>query len=227
MLPRSFDISYNSMEHIRRVIKKSEEKELRFESTASYGELHIDSFHRMFMMGDGKNRNFGDCFYISELLDLSIYCENIRNAGTSTNKVLCDVKIKFKTKDAEYEYDVKRNDLCRYKKSGDGLLVSENEKLTMFRSMFYQMIDDEALELNRILTEINEVNKKVLRMRLKTAWAKGVLLMDMDGCTVTAEDVKKKRRDMMKLVHPDGNTDADVLTAQMVNDAADILIESL
>ena len=101
--------------------------------------------------------------------------------------------------------------------------ITEPEKLTMFRSIFYQMIDDARYRVLKKLEDIQRLRGKITTAEQEKEWAKGVLFLDNTDCT--AEEVKKQQKKLMRMLHPDVHPELGEEYAQKINKAAEILLK--
>jgi hypothetical protein len=228
LIPQNVSIGSSDKEYLKGLYDKNIEKKKVFNYTASYGSLYIDSSHNMFCISPKHNgaepAMFGDIYYVRELKEVELFCTDVKNIGTKSNKVVCNVKFRFKTKDTEGEYLITSNTECPFKKVGNQLECSMPSKFLVFRSMFNQMIDN---EIHALLRKLEEAKKRQAAMSSGNAnedWARGVLFVRPKE-ELTKKDLKAKRNMLIKIYHPDlgGEFASEDITAQ-VNEAYDALM---
>lgn len=227
-LPMRIDLKSCDTDYLLGLIEAAKAKATVFTATYSYGEMYLDSVHGMFCFSKGEKNgeptDRGDIFSINELLETGIYCTDVKNVGTNTNRVVCDIKAKVKTEKICMEYSLVKNELCKCKPTSNGMLdITEPEKLTMFRSIFYQMIDDARYRVLKKLEDIQRLRGKITTAEQEKEWAKGVLFLDNADCT--AEEVKKQQKKLMRMLHPDVHPELGEEYAQKINKAAEILLK--
>lgn len=231
-LPARIQLKASDTDYLLGLYERNKELAKSFEATSHYGYLFLDSIHGLFCFSKGEKSGepteFGDIFSIKELTETGIYCSDIRNVGSgSANKVVCNIKMKVTTDAISMEYMVAENEPCKYTHGKNHMLeVHEPEKLTMFRNMFYQMIDN---EMSRVLRKLEEIKR--LRAYAEEAentplasevnWARGVLFLKKDEAT--PEKIKSRYRELMHIFHPDLHPDLDDAYAQKLNEAYGIL----
>jgi hypothetical protein len=189
-----------------------------FCATASYGHLHIDSIHGLFCIAksltpDGKPKSGNNVFSIYQLTEVGLTCASPR---TDHNNVLADIEFSCRLEDPYISVKtiIKKGVRCHTKRvDSEHVSWEEPSDLSMFRAMFDQMLCGAYEQVNQILC-----GKTVYAFELEKARAIFMLPRDY-----TAEDLKKARRLMMKVYHPD-KADVDVTReAQIINDSYDLL----
>lgn len=225
-IPSSIQLSATDADYLLRLYNRNSEKSRKFEYTASYGSMYIDSVHSMLCFSTSSDKNgpvnFGDIFTVDEIREMSLYCTDVRNVGTNSNKIVCNVKMKIKTDDVSVEYMVCRNQSCSYSVSGNNKLeCREPDKLVMFRCMVNQMIDDTLSGLQKKLDDINYLKKVTSESEKEKEWARGILFLENIDCT--QEEIKKQQRVMMRIFHPDIHPEYDADFAGKINKAYEIL----
>jgi hypothetical protein len=214
-------------EYLRELYRKNREKAENFSSTASCGKLYIDSVHCMLCFSEkavkGEPAHFSDIFYISELLELGLYCSDVRNIGTNTNRVVCNVKLKVKTQETCREYTILKDEPCSYKVKNGYLEWEEPCKVSMFRSMMNQMIADVTAGFTKKLNRIWELRGTIDKTMqdIDAEWARGILFLDNKPCA--PEEIKSHQRKMTRLFHPDLHPEIDSEYMQKINRAYEIL----
>lgn len=230
-LPMHIDLKASDTDYLLPLYQKNKELAKRFEATCQYGELYLDSVHGLFCFSKGSKNgnpaNLGDIFAITDLIETGLYIDDIKNIGQNTNKIICNVKMRVKTRSISVEYLVAANEPCKFTQGkGNKLDVTEPEKLTLFRNIFNQMIDD---VLGRFLKKLEDIRKlKAYTDELENTpqaselnWARGVLFLEKEECT--PELVKQRYRELMRLFHPDLHQDLPDMYAQKLNRAYEIL----
>lgn len=226
-IPSSVILSQANTDFLKKVHDENMEKSKEFETTASFLGLYIDGIHGLFCYSKKGSREspseFKDIYRIKELTEVGLYCTNVKNIGTNSNNVVCDIKFKFKTKDISADYTLAVRKRCSYKIVDNQLRWNEPGELTMFRNMFNQMIDNEILGTLDKLKKIQELNALVSQEEKKGDWAKGVLFIGLDE-ECSSDLIKAKRNELVKIFHPDRNSEfANTETAAMINDAYKVL----
>jgi hypothetical protein len=199
------------------------ERNDKFIATASYGKLHIDEVHGLFAVSDKVNADgvlsdTSSIFYCLALTEVGLYCTD---PTAQKGKVTCNVEfscsmsqvnIAFKTR-------IKTGANCDFKKeAGNQLSWSEPGDLSLFRSMFNQMIATEAEKLRTNYSKRFETQATLDLFRAET-------LFMLDG-EYTEEDVKKMHNRLAKAFHPD-TTDIDERYMQIINFAYEVLMANL
>lgn len=107
--------------------------------------------------------------------------------------------------------------------------VTEPKRLTMFRSLFYQMIDDTRFQILKKLQDIQKLKEmEAESVKKKTAskqdmeWARGVLFLENTECS--PEEIKKQQKKLMRMFHPDIHPELGDDYAKKINKAAEILL---
>lgn len=229
LLPMNIDLKSCDADYLIGLAKKAKEKSRKFSNTSSYGTMYLDSVHGMFCFSknskNGEPTDLGDIFFVTELKETGIYCSDIKNIGTKSNKVVCNIKVKVITNDIATEYIIVENEPCEFVQKDKMLDVTEPKKLTMFRSLFYQMIDETRFQILKKLDDI----QKLLEMEKKTEkekdieWARGILFLNNEESS--QGDIKKQQKKMMRMFHPDIHPELGNDYAQKINKAAEILLK--
>lgn len=229
-LPMHINLKASDTDYLLPLYQKNRELAKHFEASCQYGELFLDTIHGLFCFSKGNKNgeptHYGDMFSVTELIEVGIYMDDIKNVGQNTNKVICNVKMRVKTKDVSMEYLVVSNEDCKFIISGNKLDVTEPEKLSLFRNIFNQMIDD---VLGRLLKKLEDIRKlKAYTDELENTpqaceinWARGVLFLEKEECS--SETVKKQYRELMRIFHPDLHPELGDTYAQKLNRAYEIL----
>lgn len=191
----------------------------RFSVTASFGDLHIDEIHGLFAISkgltpDGKPKSGNNVFSIYQLTEVGLTCTSPR---VDHNNVLVDAEFMCRLEDPYITVKtlVKKSLRCQTKRV-DNSHVSweEPSDMAMFKTLFNQMLTGAWEKVNQILC-----GKTVYEFELEKARAIFMLPKDY-----TASDLKKARRLMMKVYHPDKALGEDVTReAQILNEAHDLL----
>lgn len=225
-LPENFDLRNSDKTYIEKFYIANKEKSSVFECTASYGYLFLDSFNNMFCISKkvskGKPLHFGDIFSITELLEVAIYCSDVKCYG---RKILCNIKIKLRTKDFTKEFVVFYNERCSCVKRVDNKIeYHEPSKFIMIRNMFNQMIDNVKYGMTIKLKEIQAMQQKInSKAPSETQWARGILFLE--NKEYTNDEIKKRRNALIKMFHPDKNSSIDKSYAEKINNAFDMLVK--
>lgn len=208
LIPSSVQLSSADTDFLKSVTERTRKRKRKFECTAFYGSLFIDSVHNMFCISKrsrkGEPLSFGDIYYISELTEIGLFCTNVKNIGSRVPKIVCDVKLRVKTEDAFAEYLIASNETCSFKNVKDGIEWDEPAKLSIFRSLFNQMIENEIYGIWERLEEARAAEVTMSRIPRREQWARGVFFFREDE-KITDEALKKRRNTLTKLLHPDLN----------------------
>lgn len=227
-MPKSLRLSSANTEYIKGIYNRNARKKKCFCSTASYGSLFIDSVHNMFCVSRKRSGNepleFGEIYYVSELREAGLYCTDARNIGTNSNRVVCNVKIKIKTDEVCREFLVASNERCTFRYVGNSQIEwNEPSKLSVFRSMFNQMIDNEVFGLWKKLESIQKMKAAISDAEKSEQWAKGVFFF-RESEDVPQDALKKRRNALVKVFHPDlGQEFADNEITAQINEAYKML----
>lgn len=224
------DLKASDTDYLLPLYQRNKELAKRLEATCQYGELFLDTVHGLFCFSKGNKNgepvHYGDIFSVTELTEVGIYMDDIRNIGQNTNKIVCSIKMRVKTKEVFMEYLVASNEGCKFTQNGNKLDVTEPEKLTLFRNVFNQMIDD---VLGRLLKKLEDIRKlKAYTDELENTpqacelnWARGVLFLEQGESS--PEVVKKQYKELMRIFHPDLHPELGDAYAQKLNKAYEIL----
>lgn len=221
----------DKMDHteLKLTIRRSDQMKFqKFEATASYGNLHIDSVHGLFAISekinkDGTLPNTADVFYCLDILDFNIYCVDPK--ANASNNVTCKVEMAFILHEFKLPIKciIKKNVKCAHKIINKTQLEwSEPGDLSMFRSMFTQMMMTESKRYHEEQRQLF-ISPKNIRF----IYAKCMYMLPND---YTKEDVMKQWKRLIKVFHPDENMKDDKnmeLYARTVNDYRDILLEHI
>ena len=165
------NLSSASPELIKEYITTNKDKAKEFECTASYGNLYIDSMHNMFCISRKQNSGggpaeFGYIWYIYDCEETGIFCSDIKNIGKDSNFVVCSVILRVKERGKiPSDFVVVKQENCTFKpskKDSSVLECKEPEKLSMFRFMFNQMVENEIFAMARKLDYLNELRTAAL-----------------------------------------------------------------
>lgn len=226
-IPTNVILSQASTEFLKRIYDENVEKSKQFETTASYQGLYIDSVHGLCCYSKRGDKQapseFKDIYRISELTEVALYCTDVKNVGTNHNHIVCDIKFKVRTKDIAADFIIAHHKKCDFKVKNKQIEWDEPSELTMFRNMFNQMIDNELFGLLKKLEKIQEFKQMLSKEERSSDWARGVLFLDNEK-EYTEEDLKKHRNELVKIFHPDRNSEyANTETAALINKAYKIL----
>jgi hypothetical protein len=204
---------------MRHAITYVGEKLEKFDATASYGQLHIDEIHGLFAISDGltktdKPKSGNNVFSIYDLTEIGLYCTSPR---TDRGNVLVDVEFKcvINSPRIAFKKIIKKGVHCKIKRvDSQHVEWEEPADMSMFRTLFNQMLTSALERINTMLC-----GKTVHQCELEHAKA---VMMVPDN--YTKEDLKKSRRLLMKVYHPDRARDDDVTReSQIINNAYDLL----
>lgn len=231
-LPMSIYLKGSDTDFLMPLYLKNKRFAEQFTATSRYGELFLDSVHGLFCFSrksqiDGEPSYYGDIFSVTELTEVGIYMDDVKNVGQNTNRITCNVLMLVKTKDIHMKYLVTSGETCKFTKvSGNKLDITEPERLTLFRNLFYQMIDDSLGQLLKKLEDIRRLKAYTDELEntpqaCELNWARGVLFLEKEECSPDA--VKQRYRELMRLFHPDLHPELDDAYAQKLNKAYEIL----
>lgn len=222
-LPINISLKDCDSDYLIELIAQKKEKAKDFSCTASYGALYIDSVHSMLCISMKRSKDapasLGDVFSIKEIKEMGLYCSDVKNIGGKIPKLVCNVKFRIVTDDAKAEYVVFQNEHCSFTKTKTGdIHWKEPEKLSMFRNMINQMIENITFGFKAKLEAMH---------RFKDAgsskqWAKGVLFLP--DKELNEAEIKSRYKSLMRMFHPDINPQASEEFAQLLNEAYKILI---
>ena len=198
------------------------ENKKRFRATSSYGKLHIDEIHGLFAIADkldedGKPKTGCNVFAACDLTEIGLCSKNPR---IDHNMVNIDIELTFSLENPKCTIVtcIKKGVHCKQKRVDSSHVTWEEPgDLEMFRTLFNNMLEGTVQRVNEYLC-----GKTVYDFELEKARALFMLTEDY-----TAEELKKARRLMMKVYHPD-TTDVDVSReVQIINNAHLLLKEHL
>lgn len=190
----------------------------KFCATASLGSLHIDQIHGLFAIAqaldkDGKPKSGNNVFSIYNLSDIGLTCTSPK---VDHNSVLVNIEFTCQLEDPYIHIKtlIKKSVRCQTKRiDSEHIAWDEPSDLAMFRSMFNQMLSGAFEKVNQMLC-----GKTVHEFEIEKARAIFMLTEDY-----AAEELKKARRLMMKVYHPDIAKEDVTREAQIINDAYDLL----
>lgn len=203
---------------LKHAINYTAENMERFSATASFGELHIDEIHGLFALAkqlddNGKPKSGNNVFSMYKLSDIGLTCTSPR---ADHNNVLVDIEFTCQLEDPyiNIKTRVKKGVRCHTQRV-DSTHVSWDEPndMAMFRTLFNNMLKGTWENVHQYLC-----GKTVYAFELDKARAIFMLPQDF-----TASDLKKARRLMMKVYHPDKAGEDVTREAQIINDAYDLL----
>lgn len=227
-IPASVQLRYADAEYLKDLYKANKGKQKRFDCTAAYGNLFIDSLHGTFCISrtskNGKPLEFGNIHSVTELTEIALYCTDVQNIGVKSNKIVCSVKMRMKTNETIEEYLICKNEPCSCKRSKTniGMLEwNEPDRLVMFRNMFNQMIENVRYGLLKKLNDIQQAKKAINDYEYNKEWAKGILFLDDKDCSI--ETIKRHRNILIRQFHPDVSPEYGAEFAEKINKAFDIM----
>ena len=194
-----------------------------FSATASFGELHIDEMHYMFAIAqsldsNGKPKTGNNVFSVYDLQDVGLFCNSPRSDHGS---VLVDVEFRCMIESLRLPISttVKKSAKCVSKRvDSKHVEWDEPNDMAMFRSMFNRMLKTASERFDNYLR-----SKTVYAFELDKA--RSIFMLPED---YTSDDVKRARRLMFKVYHPDTNSDDDTTReSQIINNAYLLLMQDL
>lgn len=203
--------------NLRYAINYVQENKKKFCATASYGQLHIDEIHGMFCVAksldkDGKPKSGNNVFSVNQLTEVGLTCTS---PHVDHNQVIVNVEFTFSLSDPYISNKaiIKYSARCQTKRvDNEHLSWSEPNDLLMFKTMFNQMLSREMEKVNAMLC-----GKTLHEFEIEKARA--IFMLEKD---FTNDDLKKARRLMMKVYHPDSGKDV-TRESQIINDAFNLL----
>jgi hypothetical protein len=198
-------------------MKKTEENMKTFCATSSYGKLHIDETSGLFAISkdlnkDGKPKRGNNVFSIYDIEDIGLCCKSPR---TNHSLIIVDVEFRFTLSNPYFHCSkiIKQGARCKSKRIDSQYVEWEEPgEMVMFRTLFNNMLSRAFERVNSILC-----GKTVHAFELEKARAIFMLPEDY-----TVDDLKKARRLMLKVYHPDSGDDV-TRESQMINKAYDLL----
>jgi len=193
-----------------------------FCATASYGKLHIDELHGLFAIAqtldkEGKPKTGNNVFSAFDLSEVGIFCTSPR---TDHNIVVVDVEFRCFIEELRLLISViiKKNVHCKTKRiDAEHVGWDEPGDLDMFRTLFNQMLSGIFEKTQHMLC-----GEYIHKFKIEKAQS---LFMLPDNYTLS--DLKKARRLMMKVYHPDVADEDVSREAQLINDAYELLKNEL
>ncbi len=182
-VPYKTNVSSTSVDSLKKMVDANRDKAKQFQCTASYGNLYIDTLHNLFLISrksdKGSPLEYGQIWHISDCEEVGIFCTDIKNIGKSSNYIVCTIKLRVKERHKNSEdFIVLIGEKCSFKPSAvDHTLLEcrEPEKLSVFRNMFNQMVDNALFAMARKLDYLNE-----LKIAIETAAKDVAQLTDGD-----------------------------------------------
>lgn len=227
-IPSNINLRCSESSYLRPMLEENKKRREKFSCSASYGSLFIDGKNNMFCISKQRHGMlplfFGDIFYINELTNVGFFCTNAR---VVERKVLCDISFTYTTDTQSTEVIIARMQKCDYEVCGNRVSWSEPQKLSIFRELFKQMIDNEYSVLNIKLQRMQEMKRYISEEDKNTEWAKGVFFLGTEETTNLTE-LRNRRNFLIKKFHPDVNDEKDNSTAiaSQINKAYEILVNN-
>lgn len=226
-IPSEVCLASADADRLKEFYKESNRRKALFFNTASYGSLYIDSVHNMLCISNKSKRGYplryGNIYFVSELSEMALYCSDV--VQKSPYRIECRVKLRISADSFSGEFVVASNEKCCFKRvDKDTLRVSEPSKVTFFRCMLNQMIDNERVGLTKQLEALHKLKSALSEAEASKEWAKGILFLE-SNVPCSLEDVKHQRNMLVRIFHPDLNTDFSnaEITAQ-INKAYEALM---
>jgi hypothetical protein len=207
---------------LKHAMEYEEEKLNIFNATASYGKLHLDEMHGLFCIANsldknGKPKDGNNIFAICDLTEVGLYCKSPR---ADRNNVLVDIEFRCTIESPRLSFStiIKKGTRCHTKRVDSQHVEWEEPKdMSMFRTLFNQTLSSTADKINHML-----FGKTVYEFEIEKARA---IFMLPTG--FTANDLKKARRLMMKVYHPDTSQEDITREAQIINSSYTLLMSHL
>ena len=227
-VPAHIKLKEADEKYLKKIYHEGRERAEGFEATAYLGDLYLDSVHGMFCCSKkGKNGTpllLGDVYKITELKEIGLYTSNIRNIGSNRPKVICDVKLRVVTDKVNREYLIAKSKNCLISSANGELTCTEPADVTMIRSMFNQMIEDQRDGMMKQLGEIirmKEIAENKPKHLQDKEWALGVMFLA--NKEHSEDEIKSQYRKLSKMFHPDVNPDISGEYMETLNKAYSIL----
>jgi hypothetical protein len=203
---------------LKMLMNKTEENVKNFCATASYGQLHIDEIHGLFAISkrlnkDGKLIAGNNVFSVYGISEIGLFCTSPR---MNNNQVFVDVEFRcvIESPNVSFSTIVKRGAKCHIKHvKYNEIEWEEPGDFLMFRTMFNGMLSGAFAQVSQMLC-----GRIIHDFEIEKA--RSIFMLPED---YTATDLKKARRLMMKVYHPDIAEDDVTREAQIINDAYDLL----
>lgn len=209
--------------------KHRKDMEKTFEATSSYGLLHIDEIHGLFTickkteLEDGRistvEKSIPSVFPALYIRDYGI---TYRVVSSGEDKVTIEVSLMVEMESLDYSFTTPIKTAYCYAERVDDEHISYREpsELSMFRSMFHQMIVTSVEKYNR------EINRKFITPKeFDLFCARQMFMLPED---FTMKELKAQRNRYLKVYHPDENTEKTDLSGytQKINKAYRLLKDS-
>jgi hypothetical protein len=222
-VPQGLDLSGAELAFLKPIYEENKRKAKDFETTSKYGMLYLDGVHNLFCLSKGgKSPNeFHTIYHISELTKASLFISDIRNIGTSSNRVVCNTKIAFQTEKSSTECILVQNETCPFTVKGDHLECHEPPTLSAVRCLFNQMIENEYYGAEKKLKRLWEIREE-LRTLDGEEWARGIFFFEKDE-KITKDELRQRRKELMKIYHPDNGMENGEEFSARINRAYQIL----
>lgn len=221
--------SAENRDHLEKVIEKNKKLSEIFDYTTNYGNLYLDAIHSMFCVSrkedkQGEPTEFGEIYYIEDLKSVGLFCANVKNIGSNgRDRIVCDVKFKYTTKDVSREYIIAKKQACSYEyRSGSQLEWNEPGDFQVFRNTFDTILKGVYDVWIKRLENLEEMKEIAGKGEHNLSWAKGVLFISPDD-EVSQADIKERRNKLVKIFHPDMTKTGDAAIALQINEAYKML----
>lgn len=194
-----FKDSKNQSESAIRIAKESAENNFeRFSTTSSYGSLRLDENNGLFAIAkkidkSGKPINSYNVFSIYDLDDIGINCASVQS---DRNNLYTTVELTFKLLRPymSAKVKIKKRAKCTYKRVDSSHIEwTEPKELTFFRSILFQFLSGSFEKLKEFLA-----GKTIHDWEIEKA--RTVFMLEED---YSEQDLKRARRLLMKVYHPD------------------------
>lgn len=205
----------NAMDCIEKNIKQ-------FNATASYGKLHIDEGHGLFAISkeitkEGKPKIGNNVFSVYALTDIGIFCTSPR---VEHNNVLVDIELRFSLEEPRFSQSVliKKNVHCKSKRTDSKHIEwEEPSDMMMFKTLFNNMLKGAFEKVGAMLcgTTVHafEIEK-----------ARAIFMLPED---YTFDDLKRAKKMMLKVYHPDNAGEDMTIQSQIINKSFNLLKSEL
>ncbi len=209
--------------NLKKYIKKSQkEYEPIFKETSSYKDIHLDAFHGLLYFKSSWTDPIV-CFKLSSILEFELsFSPNKIKEGIISDKVSGYVLFHMVVSNPLFyvEKIIDENAKAPAKTSLFGRKVEyENpKKMTDFLINFHTAYD-ECME-----KEYGSIGKSEREDIINRALA---LFMFDSLEDVTMENLKSQRNKLIKAFHPDASSQSDTKSAQKINEAYDVLKETI
>lgn len=205
-IPKGTPLEVTEDSALRAMYEDNKIKAKTFEATASFGDLYIDQTKGMFCISKRSKKeqplDFNHVYTPYELRGIGLYCSDVRNIGTNSNKIVCDVKFKVQTDTVNTEFVIARGKDCPFKIVGDEIKYSEPAELGMFRTMIDQMLEGNVIRYAKMLERVCILKVAITKEQRNIWWARGIMCFTEDE-TLTDNMCENRYNELTDQYHSD------------------------